>query len=150
MKCPAPGNLKRIFLILLGLLDPEERWTKRFFRIPTKMTFCEQLRRRRGVAPCQGNALLVDVSGTWRWHQLPSLRVPGLLRRRTKKPNILVIGGNDVGWQNVSAYGMGTMGYTTPNIDRTQERTAITSTEPAPLFLWLSSPVDPLSTQVRN
>ncbi|MBB2494718.1 arylsulfatase [Aquipseudomonas ullengensis] len=35
----------------------------------------------------------------------------------TKKPNILVIWGDDIGWQNVSAYGMGTMGYTTPNID---------------------------------
>ena len=35
-----------------------------------------------------------------------------------RKPNILVIWGDDIGWQNVSAYGMGTMGYTTPNIDR--------------------------------
>jgi arylsulfatase A-like enzyme len=35
-----------------------------------------------------------------------------------KKPNILVVWGDDIGWQNVSAYGMGTMGYTTPNIDR--------------------------------
>lgn len=35
-----------------------------------------------------------------------------------KKPNILVIWGDDIGWQNVSAYGMGTMGYTTPNIDK--------------------------------
>jgi arylsulfatase len=35
-----------------------------------------------------------------------------------KKPNILVIWPDDVGWQNVSAYGLGTMGYTTPNIDR--------------------------------
>lgn len=34
------------------------------------------------------------------------------------KPNILIIWGDDIGWQNVSAYGMGTMGYTTPNIDR--------------------------------
>jgi len=34
-----------------------------------------------------------------------------------KKPNILVIWGDDIGWQNVSAYGMGTMGYRTPNID---------------------------------
>ncbi|WP_432719663.1 arylsulfatase [Jeongeupia wiesaeckerbachi] len=33
------------------------------------------------------------------------------------RPNILVIWGDDIGWQNVSAYGMGTMGYTTPNID---------------------------------
>src|SRR4051812_41090356 len=35
-----------------------------------------------------------------------------------KRPNILVIWCDDIGWQNVSAYGMGTMGYTTPNIDR--------------------------------
>ena len=35
-----------------------------------------------------------------------------------KKPNILVIWGDDIGWENVSAYGMGVMGYTTPNIDR--------------------------------
>ena len=33
------------------------------------------------------------------------------------QPNILVIWGDDIGWQNVSAYGLGTMGYTTPNID---------------------------------
>ncbi len=36
----------------------------------------------------------------------------------TDKPNILVIWGDDIGWQNVSLYGLGTMGYTTPNIDR--------------------------------
>jgi arylsulfatase A-like enzyme len=35
-----------------------------------------------------------------------------------RPPNILVIWGDDIGWQNVSAYGMGTMGYFTPNIDR--------------------------------
>lgn len=33
------------------------------------------------------------------------------------QPNILVIWGDDIGWQNVSAYGMGTMGYTTPRLD---------------------------------
>jgi hypothetical protein len=37
---------------------------------------------------------------------------------KPKPPNILVIWGDDIGWQNVSAYGLGTMGYTTPNIDR--------------------------------
>ena len=36
---------------------------------------------------------------------------------QTRPPNILVIWGDDIGWQNLSAYGMGTMGYTTPNID---------------------------------
>ncbi len=35
-----------------------------------------------------------------------------------KKPNILVIWGDDVGITNVSAYSQGMMGYRTPNIDR--------------------------------
>jgi arylsulfatase A-like enzyme len=35
-----------------------------------------------------------------------------------KKPNILVIWGDDVGRSNISAYTMGMMGYKTPNIDR--------------------------------
>ncbi len=35
-----------------------------------------------------------------------------------EQPNILVIWGDDIGWQNLSCYGLGTMGYTTPNIDR--------------------------------
>ena len=35
-----------------------------------------------------------------------------------KKPNILVIWGDDIGWYNVSAYNHGVMGYRTPNIDR--------------------------------
>jgi arylsulfatase len=39
-----------------------------------------------------------------------------------KSPNILVIWGDDIGWQNVSAYGMGTMGYRTPNIDSIGEQ----------------------------
>jgi len=41
----------------------------------------------------------------------------GSAQAQAAKPNILVIWGDDIGWQNVSAYGMGTMGYTTPNID---------------------------------
>src|ERR1700720_4977729 len=35
-----------------------------------------------------------------------------------KKPNILIIMGDDIGWFNVSAYNHGVMGYRTPNIDR--------------------------------
>ncbi len=35
-----------------------------------------------------------------------------------QKPNILVIWGDDIGWQNLSSYGLSTMGYSTPNIDR--------------------------------
>jgi arylsulfatase len=35
-----------------------------------------------------------------------------------KKPNILVIWGDDIGWFNPSCYNSGIMGYQTPNIDR--------------------------------
>src|SRR5262245_38155584 len=35
-----------------------------------------------------------------------------------KKPNILVIFGDDVGQANISAYMHGVVGYKTPNIDR--------------------------------
>ena len=35
-----------------------------------------------------------------------------------KRPNILVIWGDDIGQFNVSAYNLGMMGYKTPNIDR--------------------------------
>jgi arylsulfatase A-like enzyme len=36
----------------------------------------------------------------------------------TRKPNILVIMGDDIGWFNPSIYHRGIMGYQTPNIDR--------------------------------
>ena len=37
---------------------------------------------------------------------------------QNKKPNILVIMGDDIGWFNPSIYNNGIMGYRTPNIDR--------------------------------
>jgi arylsulfatase A-like enzyme len=42
-----------------------------------------------------------------------------------KKPNILVIWGDDIGWENISAYNLGLMGYKTPNIDRIAKEGAI-------------------------
>ena len=35
-----------------------------------------------------------------------------------KKPNILVIWGDDIGRDNISAYSLGILGYPPPNIDR--------------------------------
>ena len=57
----------------------------------------------------------------WSFVCLVSLGATGLVtpvQAQTKKPNIIVIWGDDVGWSNVSAYNMGMMGYRTPNIDR--------------------------------
>jgi arylsulfatase len=42
----------------------------------------------------------------------------GLSAQNSKKPNILVVWGDDIGQSNISAYTMGVMGYQTPNIDR--------------------------------
>src|SRR5678816_1283060 len=44
--------------------------------------------------------------------------LPTAVLAQAKKPNILVIFGDDIGQTNVSAYSMGVMGYRTPNIDR--------------------------------
>jgi arylsulfatase len=42
-----------------------------------------------------------------------------------KKPNILFIMGDDIGWFNISAYNLGIMGYRTPNIDRIAKEGAL-------------------------
>ena len=41
------------------------------------------------------------------------------------KPNILVIWGDDIGRDNISAYSLGMMGYQTPNIDRLAKEGAL-------------------------
>lgn len=42
-----------------------------------------------------------------------------------RKPNILIIWGDDIGWFNISAYNHGIMGYRTPNIDRIAQEGAL-------------------------
>lgn len=44
---------------------------------------------------------------------------------QARKPNILVLFGDDIGYWNVSAYNRGMMGYRTPNIDRIAKEGAI-------------------------
>jgi len=38
--------------------------------------------------------------------------------QKNKKPNVLVIWGDDIGWANISCYNHGIMGYKTPNLDK--------------------------------
>jgi len=45
--------------------------------------------------------------------------------QQPRKPNILVIWGDDIGQFNISAYNMGMMGYKTPNIDSIAKQGAI-------------------------
>ena len=46
-----------------------------------------------------------------------AVSTPALAQTPTKKPNILIIWGDDIGQFNLSAYNNGMMGYKTPNID---------------------------------
>jgi hypothetical protein len=61
-----------------------------------------------------------------------------------KKPNILVIMADDIGYWNISAYNRGMMGYRTPNIDRIANEgrslPTITASSPAPPAAPPSSP----------
>ena len=47
-----------------------------------------------------------------------ALASPAIAQAPAKKPNIVILWGDDIGWFNVSAYNQGVMGYRTPNIDR--------------------------------
>src|SRR5258705_6951600 len=46
-------------------------------------------------------------------------------KKPNKKPNILIIWGDDIGWFNISANNNGIMGYRTPNIDRVAKEGAL-------------------------
>jgi arylsulfatase len=56
---------------------------------------------------------------------LLALVTPAHAQAPAKKPNILVIFGDDIGIPQISAYTMGMMGYRTPNIDRIAREGAI-------------------------
>src|SRR5262249_15659572 len=42
-----------------------------------------------------------------------------------RRPNVLIIWGDEIGWDNVSAYNPGGRGYQTPNLDRTAREGAL-------------------------
>jgi arylsulfatase A-like enzyme len=56
---------------------------------------------------------------------LPTVQQAQTPAAGAKKPNILVIFGDDIGIPQISAYTMGLMGYQTPNIDRIAKEGAI-------------------------
>jgi arylsulfatase A-like enzyme len=56
---------------------------------------------------------------------LSALAVPAAAQTAAKKPNVLVIWGDDIGQFNISAYNMGMMGYKTPNIDSIAKQGAL-------------------------
>ncbi len=68
--------------------------------------------RRRSLLPVLG-ALCLGLLATPAFGQT------------AKKPNILVLWGDDIGYWNLSAYNQGMMGYRTPNIDRIAKEGAL-------------------------
>ena len=50
---------------------------------------------------------------------------PASAEASARKPNILILWGDDVGYWNISAYNQGMMGYKTPNIDRIAQEGAL-------------------------
>src|SRR5690349_912245 len=75
---------------------------------------------RRGIV-LAGTALALGIVGARAIEQAQA-QTPAA---SGKKPNILVIFGDDIGIPQISAYTMGMMGYRTPNIDRIAAEGAI-------------------------
>jgi len=74
-----------------------------------------------GTALAAASAVASSASTAAAQTQLPLRQAPPPGR----KPNILMIMADDIGWFNVSAYNLGLMGYRTPNIDRIAKEGAL-------------------------
>jgi len=90
--------------------------------LPTRHNSAELSLNRRSVLLGTTTLALATAFG--------SLKAPKPVHAQTeatpaKKPNILVIFGDDIGYWNTSVYSRGQMGYQTPNIDRIADEGAV-------------------------
>ena len=67
-----------------------------------------------------------------------------------KKPNIVIIWGDDIGQSNISAYSRGLMGYQTPNIDRLAKEGMMFTDYYACLLYTSPSPRDGLLSRMPS
>ena len=79
----------------------------------TKAACCDSKLDR--TSACADSVELADASAAIAAH---NLAVAATAQASGKKPNILIIWGDDIGYWNVSMNNQGMMGYKTPNIDR--------------------------------
>ena len=84
-------------------------------QLPELMILTRMLPLRRMLCTAQFAAMVILPSATvFSQTENPSATTTS----GSKKPNILIIMGDDIGWYNPSIYHRGDMGYWTPNIDR--------------------------------
>ena len=76
----------------------------------------------RGLSVLAASAALLGVTSALQAADPASAKA---MAGQSKKPNIVIIWGDDIGQFNISAYNMGMMGYKTPNIDRIGHEGAI-------------------------
>jgi hypothetical protein len=74
-------------------------------------------RPTNAAAPAPMNGACCEAAG--RAEQFVALQEG---KKDGKKPNILMIMGDDIGWYNPSCYHQGVMGYRTPNITGSRRR----------------------------
>src|SRR5476651_1294824 len=77
--------------------------------------FCTIIRRKLLV-----KSILKTVASGWSplVASVVLLAVMTTAQAAGKKPNVLILWGDDIGYWNISTYNQGMMGYKTPNIDR--------------------------------
>src|SRR6202047_946447 len=96
------------------------------FEVPSKKADDRALSRRNmllGTSTLVAAATLTSDALAQAQKAAPAAPAPAAPSGR--KPNILVIMGDDIGMWNISAYSRGMMGYRTPNIDRIAKEGAI-------------------------
>src|SRR5216683_3197731 len=98
------------------------------FEAPSKKADDRALSRRNmllGTSTLVAAATLTSNAFAQAQKAAPAAPTPAPAAPSGRKPNILVIFGDDIGYWNVSAYNRGMMGYRTPNIDRIAKEGAI-------------------------
>src|SRR6185312_14211226 len=77
----------------------------------------------RGRDPSEGQHIMIPSRQFWLVFASLFLAItmtilPAAAQQQQRRPNILVIMGDDVGWFNIGAYHQGIMSGKTPNLDR--------------------------------
>ena len=111
---------------LLGYLAAATDMFRRATAVPPAHGAAAEGQPTPGTGPEQGTCCSGDINkGELLALAAHNQTVAAAAQKAGKKPNILIIWGDDIGVWNVSAYNRGMMGYRTQNIDRIAREGAI-------------------------